>query len=328
MKIVSVSAACYMSGLELCAGLLSKLQPVISGRYNALGAPTGCLENTRVAVLDTLVRWAENGSSTQYVYRLSGLAGTGKTAIMRTLCERLAERQLLGASFFISRTADDRRDTRRIFQTLVDQLAYTVPTLRRPICDALDANPGIVELALELQLRDLLEVPYFIAEANLSRPVVLVIDAFDECKKDKESGRHGGDFLPLLLRAIGRCQRYFKVVITSRLDQPILDMFEDVMPATMRLHEMKGISAQNDMQRYLEDGFGRIVVKRRLQTTSRWPSHGDVEALVRRADRLFVFAATVLKYIDHPEFYPPDRLNIVLQSAPGPETSDAFHELD
>jgi hypothetical protein len=86
---------------NLSTGLLSTLQPVASGRHNALGAPTGCFENIRLMVLDTLMSWAEDSSSTQYVYWVSGLAGTGKTAITKSLCERLTKYQLLGASFFI-----------------------------------------------------------------------------------------------------------------------------------------------------------------------------------------------------------------------------------
>jgi hypothetical protein len=316
------------SGSNLSTGLLSKLRPVASGRHNAIDAPTGCLENTRVMVLDTLVRWAEDSSSTQYVYWLAGLAGTGKTAIMRTFCERLAERQLLGASFFISRTADNRRDARCILQTLIDQLAYTVPSLRRPICDTLDTNPGIVELALELQLRDLLEVPYATAESHFSQPIVLVIDAFDECKKDKDSGRHGGDFLPLLLMALSRCQPYLKLVITSRLDQPILDMFKDANPTTMRLHEMEWTAVHPDMRLYLQKGFELIATKRRVPLGDGWPTKDDIDLLVRRADKLFVYAATLLKFIGHSAFYPPNRLNDIIQDTPSTKALHAFRELD
>jgi hypothetical protein len=325
---VSVLVLFHILLFSLCAGLLSKLQPVPSGRYNALGAPTGCLENTRVTVLETLVKWAEDSSSTQYVYWLSGLAGTGKTAIMRSLCDKLAGRQLLGASSFISRTADNRRDTRCILHTLIDQLAHTVPTLKRPVCDALDVNPGIVELALELQLRYLLEIPYAMEENHFPQPIVLVIDAFDECKKDKDSGRHGGDFLPLLLMALNRCQPYLKLVITSRLDQPILDMFKDVNPTTMRLHEMEWMDVHPDMRLYLQKGFEHIATKRRLPLQGGWPTDDNIDLIVRLADRLFVYAATLLKYIGHSAFYPPHRLNTILRDTPSPETSHAFHELD
>jgi tetratricopeptide (TPR) repeat protein len=327
-KTVSASVLFHVLFLTLYVGLLSKLQPVASGRYNAIGAPTGCLENTRVMVLDTLVKWAEDSSSTQYVYWLSGLAGTGKTAIMRTLCERLSERQLLGASFFISRAADNRRDARCILQTLIEQLAYTVPALRRPICDALNANPGVVELALELQLRALLEVPYDTAESGFSHPIVLVIDAFDECKKDKDSGRHGGDFLPLLLMALSRCQPYLKLVITSRLDQPILDMFRDANPTTMRLHEMEWMAVHPDMRLYLQHGFALIAMNRRLPLQGRWPTEDEIDKLVGLADKLFVYASTLLKYIGHIAFHPPNRLNDIIRDMPSRKASHAFRELD
>jgi hypothetical protein len=279
-------------------------------------------------VLNSLVNWAEDPLSPQYVYWLAGTAGTGKTAIMMSLCERLTERQLLGASFFISRSADNRHEARFILQTLVEQLASNVPALRRPICDTLDANPGIVELALELQLRDLLEIPYARAKSRFLHPILLVIDAFDECKKDKDTGRHGSDFLPLLLRALSRCQPYLKLVITSRLDQTILEMFKDVNPTTMRLHEMEWITVQSDMRLYLLNGFERIATTRRVPAQGSWPTKADIDLLVRRADRLFVYAATILKFVGHSAFYPPNRLNAIIRDTHSAETSHAFEELD
>ena len=53
--------------------------------------PQGCMAGTREQILDELEGWAIN-DTTPNVCWLNGMAGTGKTSIAHTLCERLDER--------------------------------------------------------------------------------------------------------------------------------------------------------------------------------------------------------------------------------------------
>ena len=62
------------------------------------------MEDTRVQIIADLEAWAQDETASK-VYWLYGHLGTGKTSIAHTLSERLDGQQMLGASFFCSRSA-------------------------------------------------------------------------------------------------------------------------------------------------------------------------------------------------------------------------------
>ncbi|TFY76513.1 hypothetical protein EWM64_g7500 [Hericium alpestre] len=67
----------------------------------------GCMADTRVSVLGNLMSWAvDSGPGASHVYWLTGLAGTGKSAIAYSFCRLLNDAGLLGGSFFCSRQAE------------------------------------------------------------------------------------------------------------------------------------------------------------------------------------------------------------------------------
>jgi chloramphenicol 3-O-phosphotransferase len=75
---------------------------------------------TRVDILSQLLAWATNDTS-QPIYWLNGMAGTGKIAIAKTFCEHLqALNNHLGASFFLSRALNFRNHNGRTPETIVD----------------------------------------------------------------------------------------------------------------------------------------------------------------------------------------------------------------
>ncbi|KAF1947390.1 hypothetical protein EJ02DRAFT_88807 [Clathrospora elynae] len=58
-----------------------------------------CLVNTRVGFLEGIHSWAD-GQDERYIFWLSGLAGTGKSTIARTVVRSYYGKQLIAASFF------------------------------------------------------------------------------------------------------------------------------------------------------------------------------------------------------------------------------------
>ncbi|EMD30572.1 hypothetical protein CERSUDRAFT_127784, partial [Gelatoporia subvermispora B] len=78
-----------------------------------------CMENTRVELLNDIDIW--NGDAdVARIFWLGGMAGTGKSAIARSVCYRLRQNKSLGASFFCSRGTRD--DVKRIIPTLAESL--------------------------------------------------------------------------------------------------------------------------------------------------------------------------------------------------------------
>src|SRR4051812_35992052 len=90
--------------LELFNKLPLAPDAAFNSRYND-HKPT-CLEETRVELLQEVEQWSWNPNG-EFIYWLSGSAGTGKSTIARTVATTLEKAKQLGASFFFSRGGGD-----------------------------------------------------------------------------------------------------------------------------------------------------------------------------------------------------------------------------
>jgi hypothetical protein len=90
------------------------------------------MQNTRTEVLREIMAWTrgkpgstiDNGSGSDrgqqnHVYWLSGMAGTGKSTIARTVARRCHEEGRLGASFFFFSRGGSELETARMFVTTI-----------------------------------------------------------------------------------------------------------------------------------------------------------------------------------------------------------------
>ncbi|KDN34839.1 hypothetical protein RSAG8_12109, partial [Rhizoctonia solani AG-8 WAC10335] len=118
----------------------------------------GCTEGTRIAVLNGLDDWLYDSTSS-LIYWMNGMAGTGKTTIASTFCERVERRKLLAASFFCTRSSAECRDATRIVPTIAYQLArYSIP-FQSELCKILGQNPDIGSKNMLKQFEQLLKEP-------------------------------------------------------------------------------------------------------------------------------------------------------------------------
>jgi hypothetical protein len=276
--------------------LLASLNPVKSAWYDSAGASTGCLPGTREDLLRDIMAWfASDGPP---VYWLKGLAGTGKTTIARSVAELAAQQGSLGATFFFSRTGIARRNPLAVIPTLAYSLARWRLELRRLICAAIDLHPDIADHgSVRAQAQRLLAE----ALSALSSPVprvLLVLDALDEC--DKLSDKEGAELLPALFDCLGSLPLTAKVLVTSRDEVSIQKMFAAQQAAhpvhALALHiDIDTHVVDADLSLYLAHELGRIG---KADGDMSWPPLGVIPELVHRAGTLFVYAATVVRYID------------------------------
>ena len=64
------------------------------------------------------------------MFWLSGMAGTGKSMIARTIAQLFAAQHQLGASFFFKRGEGDRGDASTFFFTVATDLMTRVPAMK------------------------------------------------------------------------------------------------------------------------------------------------------------------------------------------------------
>ncbi|KAF9042559.1 hypothetical protein BDZ89DRAFT_1034608 [Hymenopellis radicata] len=249
-----------------------------------------CTSGTRVEILDKIMSWArDNTADSPPVFWLTGLAGTGKTTIAYTICERMWAKDKLLVSYFCSRQLDSK-DSRLIVPTICRNLAELFRSYATELVPVLQADSVLGEAQIHEQIDGLLGAPW---SASLSRrdglpaPVV-VIDALDESDD-------GVEFLKNLLRVVGdKKLTRIKFLVTSRAQPEIVELCHSFqLPADMicRLHEVPLVDVQDDIAKFLAEKLPR------LRDTD------EFTQLTHRAGRLFISAATAVRFI-----LPPHRM--------------------
>ncbi|PVH67593.1 hypothetical protein DL98DRAFT_443228, partial [Cadophora sp. DSE1049] len=274
-----------------------------------------CLPNTRVDLLQEIYDWADgkDGHNERCIFWLSGLAGTGKSTISRTIARRYSELKRLGASFFFSRGGGDVSHAGKFFTSLAVQLADAVPSLQTHICDAVRKRSDIANLSLLDQWRELVIRPLKLVKSDKpSSPssYLLIIDALDEC--DNEG--HVRTILQLLAEARSLTTVRLRVFLTSRPEVPIRHSIRAIPQAEHQdfvLHDIQPAIINHDISLFLEHHLGTI--RQEWTLGSEWPGDNVLRQLVIHASGLFIWAATACRFIEDGEEFAEDRLDEILE---------------
>ena len=148
---------------------------------------TQCLTDTRVDLLQQIRRWSRNPSGPSILW-LSGMAGTGKSTISRTVAYNWAQQKQLGGSFFLSRGRVDLSGAAKLFTTLASQLAIAVPVIKPAMSKEIMDNTDFFYWSQREQWKVLIFQPLLHIGPKLSpsQPIKLVIDALDKCEDELE----------------------------------------------------------------------------------------------------------------------------------------------
>jgi hypothetical protein len=313
----------------MTTALLDRLKPIRSAFFDATEAAPACLKGTRAKLLADIERWMKDMNG-ERIYWLTGVAGTGKTTVAQSVASWAQDHQCLAASFFFSRTrgvADLHRSS-AVIPTIAYQLARKHSELRGPICDALSSHVDICESMLSKQAKTLISDA--LSEVNVSflSPLIVVLDALDEC--DKEDGREGGNLIPLLLHHLKTLPFSVKIFVTSRPEASISNMFgrPDIKTSMTALALHRDIETElvrDDISLYLRHELDQIARNRDI--TPPFPSRSDLSTLVHRAGALFIYARTIVLYVSNDCGDPRSQLAAVLGGDPS-RTCEHFDHLD
>ncbi|KAF6759818.1 hypothetical protein DFP72DRAFT_1063556 [Ephemerocybe angulata] len=279
--------------------------------------PPKCDEDTRVEVTSEIMGWIQDRGAPTRLLCMTGPAGAGKSAIQQTIAERCADLGILAASFFFAAADDTRNDAFPVVPTIAYQLSLASPTLRSLISAVVARDPLIFTRSIEKQMKLLIVDPVVRQRANMDivdMPYVILIDGLDECKKEDRQGE--------LLAAIGSCLLFnnllpFRVFIASR---PEIVIYNALQPSGHLHHAAYHIqlddkyNPDSDIERYLRRRFYEIArrcLDPRAKTPS-WPGDPVLDTLIRCASGQFIYAATVIRYVQDPRGSPVDRLNTIL----------------
>jgi hypothetical protein len=273
--------------------------------HNASNASEICLAGTREQLLLDLAAWFDDlDPARERVFWLNGLAGTGKTTVARTIAGRAHQQGRLAAAFFFSRNIAATRAPSAIIPTIAYQLAHYQHAFQSSVCTAIALDEAVSTRDIATQANILLDKINPVDVPN--EPLLIVLDALDECYV--EGSCEGGDAIPLLLNRLGSLP-YIKILITSRAEDTIKRMF-DRTANQLALHDIEADIVQGDIHLYLKHCLTSLAHFRKLPLP--FPTNEVLDELVKRAGALFIYAATVVKWVSDPKAQPTLRLQQVL----------------
>ncbi|KAF4617656.1 hypothetical protein D9613_006335 [Agrocybe pediades] len=305
--------------------------------------PPKCHPQTRVKILEIIMRWIvgedEDAQAVKRFLWLNGAAGCGKSAIAQSTIDLCIERDIPLASFFFSRSDSTRNHAESLVATLAYQLycSYPETEVQTKILSMIQRDPMIFKRTFQRQFTALVIQP-LIAHFSKTRPTqhqgpfFIVIDGLDECinRADQKVVLFG------LAESFRKFNLSIAILIASRPEHDIKHSFGSGylkdMHTSLSLDLDDGRDADSDIRLYLFDKFAEIKDDFDNRTTGRklvqgWPGEGVIENLVTKSSGQFVYAATVIRYVESTRHRPDHRLDIVLKLRP--DNGDRpFAELD
>ncbi|KAI3619128.1 nwd2 [Moniliophthora roreri] len=292
--------------------------------------PPRCHPDTRQDVIHVLHEWIHCPFPGQPIMWLYGPAGAGKSAIAQTVAETGQTQGFLVASFFFSREDPRRCVADSLCLCIAYGLATRIPELWESITQAIKRDPAILQATLKEQLEKLIVEPFRSLEQLHSHPWLIVIDGLDECKGSWEQ-----QHILSLLATVFPKQIPLRFLICSRPEPHIREAFDvdGFRPYLCRVALDETFEPSRDITTFLNSEFKRISThprNRHISFPNSWPESGAVYELVHKASGQFIYAATVIKFIDNEYSNPCTQLEQVLHPTVrrNLETSSPFHDLD
>ncbi|KAI5120284.1 hypothetical protein M0805_005341 [Coniferiporia weirii] len=248
-----------------------------------------CLEGTRVSVLEQVNQWADSGSK---IFWMHGVAGSGKSSIANSVAHMFRQQQRLPGCFFCKRDDPECRDPKRLVPTLAYHFSKWHKTYRALVLSLIQGEdePKLTQ-SVQWQFQLLFKQPLETLSGSSAEipptPLIIVIDALDECGDSPESRSQLAGFLMKLAGAVP----WLKVFVTSR---PLPEFKEVFLQDELKCRTLN-INTQIDQERVQDDllRYTRHCADIfRVQVTEE-----QIKAFALKASGLFIWISTVFRFI-------------------------------
>ena len=265
-----------------------------------------CLPGTRTVVLTFLTDWLATPSKGQSIFWLHSPAGSGKSAISDTIADYFRSLGRLGAFLFFCRDDRFHSDPAAVIRTLAYQLAASDPYIQSAVCAEIEKDHSIAQAPILRQFTKLLLEPLnSIGKLASEGPIIIVIDALDECG-DPASWK---SLLALLAREVAKLPAVFRFLITSRAESDIVASF--LGQSNVINHEL-GVGTDDDIYLFLRAEISDIR-NHHSHLAPDWPGETSVNLLAVHSDGLFIWASVAMKMLM--DAYDPDeQLRVLLEA--------------
>ncbi|KAF4618490.1 hypothetical protein D9613_009749 [Agrocybe pediades] len=319
------------------ATLLENVAPNAMHDSKRVVDPPKCHPHTRVAILRSIIDWSkgiagEEMNRKSFIW-LNGGAGAGKSAIARSVAEQCSDQGLLLGSFFFATGDATRNHVDGLVATLCYQMCRILPGFRDIVSASIANDPLIFKSSISTQLITLLFDPFsrlilagYPGASTTWIPRLIVIDGLDECSETMDQKN-----LLLALQEATKSTTLIRFLVCSRPEKHISSVFglPQMSNIFFKIFVGDDYCASKDIRRYLEDKFKEIreghLHKHTLPAT--WPAPKMVDDLVYKASGQFIYASTVIRYIESLDHKPHERLEVIFNLRPAYEDLP-FAQLD
>ncbi|PVF91181.1 WD40 repeat-like protein, partial [Serendipita vermifera] len=261
-----------------------------------------CMEGTRQDILEQINMWVDDLDAPNILW-LKGYPGVGKSAIASTLVSQLSTSKRLGSSFFFQRAKASMMTTRALCQQIAIDLARQYSSIRRNLVVKLRENDdNLTSRSIETLFCTLIQEPSKSnGESQTKTLPVIVIDALDECGGLDGMNSDEREKLLQMIKLWPDMTKKFKLIVTSRRESDIDDAFLGMEHHPIELLAGQGVtsSSSDDIRLFLEFHLHSIATSSRYRgmLKSDWPGPLAINELTKKAEGLFIWAKTVIKFI-------------------------------
>ncbi|KAF9443781.1 hypothetical protein P691DRAFT_712788 [Macrolepiota fuliginosa MF-IS2] len=310
--------------------------------------PPRCHLNTRKSLRARIIHWGTNAERESRMLWIMGSAGAGKSALAQSLAEEFKGLGILGAALFFSRS-NHRDDPDRIIATLAYQLCFREPYANivahfvrdDPMLMKKDRTTQFKHLIIQSTNIFMITIPQRVEDPEYGQsthitverpspsitintqvllgpkpPLVVFLDGLDECRSEEAQC----EFIDLICAQVR--QTYSLLWIICSRPEPHLER-------AFRKAEAEGLcwveelriddpEAQSDVERYLRDEFERIARKYQDDLgEDTWPPKDIFDKIVGASSGHFLFATTLIRYLDQSHSTPRSQLSAIVAAIDG-----------
>ena len=249
-----------------------------------------CLGNTREHTLQSIDEWVGAEGHPNILF-LVGAAGTGKSTIATTVAMKYQEIGQLGCYMFFLR---GKSHPANVLQTIAYSLAMhrhnIAESLLERLRDSGDIGPSDLKTKFKILLRDSLST----ITADVASPVLIVLDALDECGTPQTRQ----SLIDVLYHGLPTLPSNYRFLVTTRPERDILSFIS--LPS-LKVHTLnldyRAEENRLSVSTYIKYELEKLKSSNAFVIPRDWDWEEGVQSLANTADGWFLWASTAIKFI-------------------------------
>jgi ABC-type dipeptide/oligopeptide/nickel transport system ATPase component len=250
----------------------------------------GCLAGTRENIIEEIVQWVNspNGNDTPCIFCLTGVAGSGKSAITHAIAKLFNEQKQLGSSYCFNCADQVNFRPGNLLSTIALDIADVNLHWKRSLRNTVKGNRSLqTTLSATEQFRNFILEP--VKALTTVRPILVIIDGFDE-SAEPPSRRA---LLAVLSKDISELSSNFWFFITARPERDVVKAFSGKRHIFCKYMDAIDEPSNNaDIALFIETRLSGI---RSLEL--QWPNKNWCRILTESSGGLFQWASTACQAI-------------------------------